>query len=95
MVLRRLKLILSELVLMKSKLKVKWFMFEFIFVKVSWTINFTVKVNSRIKNSNLYLQVESILKAKSIILGSNQTCQNNYTYLESIMTHQEMKSNID
>jgi len=60
LVLRWRKLILSELILVKIELKVKWFMFGFIHVKVSWTINLSIKINSRIKISNLYLQIQSI-----------------------------------
>jgi len=41
-----------KLIVTKSELKVKWSMFVYIHVKMTWTINLSVKINSRIKNSN-------------------------------------------
>jgi len=39
-----------KLIPTKSELKVKWFVFKYIKVKVSWTINLCVKMNSTIKS---------------------------------------------
>ena len=39
-----------KLIMTKSELKVKWFVFGYIRVKVSWTINLCVKINSIIKS---------------------------------------------
>jgi len=51
--------------------------FEYtIHVKVSRTINLCVKINSRIKSYKSQFQIESILKAESILIDNNQTCHN-------------------
>jgi hypothetical protein len=39
-----------KLILVKSESNVKWFMFGYIYVKVSWTINSSVKIMFRLKN---------------------------------------------
>lgn len=42
------------------------------FVRMSWTINYNVKSNSKIKNYKYSFQLESILIVKSILLQNNQ-----------------------
>jgi hypothetical protein len=66
-----------KLILAKIDLKIKWFMFGFIHAKVSWTNNLSVRINSRIRSYDFYLQVESIL------LLRNQAKQNQF-YTSSI-----------
>ena len=39
-----------KLIFNKSDLKIKWIVFEYINVKVSWMINLCIKINFRIKN---------------------------------------------
>lgn len=38
-----------KLILVIIELKIKWFMFKYINVKVSWTINLNLKINYRTK----------------------------------------------
>lgn len=72
------KLFLSELIMIKIGLKLKWFMFGNIYVKVGLTISLIVKVNSRMRSYNFYLIVESILRENQhwLLQNQNQT----YTY---------------
>jgi len=77
-----------KLILIKNKLKVKWFVFRYICVKVNWIINLCVKINYKIKNTtNLCFKYDQFFsfkkklyyqfsRKKSIILKRNQICKN-------------------
>jgi hypothetical protein len=41
------------LILAKIDLKLNWFMFGYIYVKVGWIKNLSVKINSKFKSYNL------------------------------------------
>jgi len=58
------------------RLKVKWFMFGLVHAKLSWTIYLSVKINYRINGPISSFKLESIMEVQSILLESNQTCQN-------------------
>lgn len=58
-------------------MKVKWFEFRYIYVKLYWINDSRLKINSRSKsyNSN-FSYLELILKEKPILFKYNKICQN-------------------
>jgi hypothetical protein len=61
-----------KVILIKIDFKLKWFMLWYIHAKVNLTKNLNVKINSRIRSYDFYLQIESI------ILLKNKTNQNQF-----------------
>lgn len=70
-----------KLILVKSELNVKWFMFRNFRIKVSWTTNLKTESIQEAKTKNFNFKLESILELKSIILKNIQANKINYILL--------------
>jgi len=59
-------------------LNLKWFIFGYIHLKVSWTINLGVKITFGVKSYKSSFMLESILENKSISIDTTQRCLNQF-----------------